>query len=859
MKFFEEEVMNGNWDEVEKYLCEFTKVEGNGHSIKMFFEIRKQKYLEALDKLYQAKAAKILIKDLKVFASIDADLIKDITHLLTLDNFRENAQLSKCGDTESARAILLVQLKKLIEGNPQFHGKLQFPSPGSSRLRTLINQGLNRQHQRCKNPQTHPEVKTLFADHSCGKLGAELLLQADSQLLRSIPKRKGFCPPSDHEPSAPVHTPLAGGVSKPQAARGTVGFGNMSPVPNLPHSCPEAKYNPEEVTKTVATTLDLGSTPRSMDFHPIQQTLLLGVAYSSHIAQIYTYHGGNDIREHLEIDAHVGCVHDIAFANPEKQLRLITCGGDETIKVWDANTGTRQFILRGHDGPFLYSIGYDGKIKTWLYDNQGSSKDYDVPGWWNTTMAYSADGTRLFFCGTSKNGVRFLVEWNESEGSVKRTYRGLSKYSLGFVKFDTSRNRFLAVGDDYLIKFWDMNNDKLLDISDAEGGLPASPRIRFNKEGSLLAVSTEDNGIKILANGDGLRLLHTLKASFDALRNTSEAVAKNGDNRSIVDARRSIAESMDKSKMCEISEPAQCHSLRIMDDLRSSKICKLMYSNSGVSLLALGSNGIHLLWKWPCNEHNPHGKATASVSPQLWVPPTGIFMTNDVMDSNLERAVHCCALTKNDLYVVFASGGNISLFNMTTSETKRTFMHPPPAATFLAFNPQDNNVIAIGMEDSTIQIYNAKTREVATLYFLEISNFTLPNAFVVLNQIAIYEAPKLKCINQWETPITHATFSCDSLLICASFMDATVCIFNSSNLEVTCRILPAAYLPLDVSGIVHLVVVTAHPSVSNQFALGLTDGGVLVLEPLESEGKWGAAPVSENGSVRASSCDKAKK
>lgn len=50
MKHFEEEVQNGNWDEVEKYLSGFTKVDDNRYSMKIFFEIRKQKYLEALDK-----------------------------------------------------------------------------------------------------------------------------------------------------------------------------------------------------------------------------------------------------------------------------------------------------------------------------------------------------------------------------------------------------------------------------------------------------------------------------------------------------------------------------------------------------------------------------------------------------------------------------------------------------------------------------------------------------------------------------------------------------------------------------------------------------------------------------------------
>lgn len=57
--------------------------------------------------------------------------------------------------------------------------------------------------------------------------------------------------------------------------------------------------------------------------------------------------------------------------------------------------------------------------------------------------------------------------------------------------------------------------------------LQASPSIRFNKEGILLAVSTNDNGIKILANSDGIRLLRTVESrTFDASRAASAAVVK---------------------------------------------------------------------------------------------------------------------------------------------------------------------------------------------------------------------------------------------------------------------------------------------------------------------------------------------
>lgn len=82
--------------------------------------------------------------------------------------------------------------------------------------------------------------------------------------------------------------------------------------------------------------------------------------------------------------------------------------------------------------------------------------------------------SRLFSCGTSKDGESHIVEWNESEGAVKRTYQGFRKRSLGVVQFDTTKNRFLAAGDDFSIKFWDMDNVQLLTSIEADGNLPVS-------------------------------------------------------------------------------------------------------------------------------------------------------------------------------------------------------------------------------------------------------------------------------------------------------------------------------------------------------------------------------------------------
>lgn len=1075
MKYFEDQVVGGEWEEVERYLSGFTKVDDNRYSMKIFFEIRKQKYLEALDKADRAKAVEILVKDLKVFASFNEELYKEITQLLTLDNFRENEQLSKYGDTKSARNIMLLELKKLIEANPLFREKLQFPALKASRLRTLINQSLNWQHQLCKNPRPNPDIKTLFVDHNCGQQNGARPPQPANNFMGAFAKPTPFPPVPTHTPFQPPSTnppsALAGWMANPapvphtSLSAGPVGLSSATspaamvkrprtPPVNTPpvdyqsadsehllkRSRPvgqpgeevsyhgtnhlQCLYSQDDLPKTVAQTLNQGSSIMSMDFHPLQHTVLLvgtivgdiaiwevgareklairnfkvwdlagctasmqaalvkepgvsvnrvvwspdgnlfGVAYSKHIVHTYTYNGGGDVRQHLEIDAHIGGVNDLSFSNPSKQLCIITCGDDKIIKVWDAITGRRLYTFEGHEAPvysicphhkeniqFIFSTAIDGKIKAWLYDHMGSRVDYDAPGHWCTTMAYSADGTRLFSCGTSKEGESFLVEWNESEGAIKRTYQGFRKRSMGVVQFDTTRNRFLAAGDEFVIKFWDMDNTNLLTTVEGDGGLPASPRLRFNKDGSLLAVSTSDNGIKILANADGLRLLQRYEnRSLDSSRVPPDTASKvapgnalaivnatagsttvgaergsasvsisglNGDTRSIGDVKvRVTEESIEKNKgwkLTEIAEPSQCRSLKLPDNLPASKISRLIYTNSGVAILALASNAVHKLWKWQRNERNTTGKATTSVHPQLWQPASGILMTNDISDTNPEDAAPCFALSKNDSYVMSASGGKVSLFNMMTFKTMTTFMAPPPAATFLAFHPQDNNIIAIGMEDSTIQIYNVRVDEVKSklkghqkritgLAFSHVLNVLVSSGadaqlfiwgidsweklrskplqippgkavspqsitrvqfhqdqihFLAVHetQLAIYETAKLERLKQWvpheslPAPISNATYSCDSQLIYASFIDGAVGVFHAETLKLRCRIAASAYLPHNVVSSVYPLVVAAHPSEPNQFSLGLSDGGVVVFEPVESEGKWGTGPPVENGAV----------
>jgi WD40 repeat protein len=160
----------------------------------------------------------------------------------------------------------------------------------------------------------------------------------------------------------------------------------------------------QEIPKIVSRTFNQGSNVMSMDFHPLQPTILLvgtnvgdiGIwdvgsrerlalrafsvwdisacsmplqaalvkdpglsvnqciwspdgtllraAFSKHIVHLYSYTGVGELRQHLEIDAHIGGVNDIAFSHPNnKQLCVITCEDDKAITYnWEFTHVTKK-------------------------------------------------------------------------------------------------------------------------------------------------------------------------------------------------------------------------------------------------------------------------------------------------------------------------------------------------------------------------------------------------------------------------------------------------------------------------------------------------------------------------------------
>ncbi|XP_073131766.1 protein TOPLESS-RELATED PROTEIN 2-like isoform X2 [Henckelia pumila] len=120
IKYFEDQVQAGEWEEVERYLSRFLKVNDNDESKTIFTEIMKQKFFENL--------------------------------------VREQKEIfSEYSNIMSQRKFLIGNLRRYIDLNPFSHDKSEFPPViEASSLRKMI-ESHKIQHVLCKDSNPSPD------------------------------------------------------------------------------------------------------------------------------------------------------------------------------------------------------------------------------------------------------------------------------------------------------------------------------------------------------------------------------------------------------------------------------------------------------------------------------------------------------------------------------------------------------------------------------------------------------------------------------------------------------------------------------------------------------------------------------
>ena len=244
---------------------------------------------------------------------------------------------------------------------------------------------------------------------------------------------------------------------------------------------------------------------------------------------------------------HTGRVTSVAFSPDGK--RLVSGSQDNTVKVWDAQTGQETLTLKGHtgavrsvafspDGKRLVSGSQDGTVKVW--DAQTGQETLTLKGHtlWVTSVAFSPDGKRLV-SGSQDCTVKV---WDAQTGHESLTLKGHTG-GITSVAFSPDGKRLVSGSQDGTVKVWDaQTGQETLTLKghtgrftsvvfswDAQTGQETRTlkghtgkvySVAFSPDGKRLASGGYDNTVKVWDAQTGQETL-TLKGHFGPVRSAA--------------------------------------------------------------------------------------------------------------------------------------------------------------------------------------------------------------------------------------------------------------------------------------------------------------------------------------------------
>jgi serine/threonine protein kinase len=182
---------------------------------------------------------------------------------------------------------------------------------------------------------------------------------------------------------------------------------------------------------------------------------------------------------------------------------IASASHDQTIKLWDSQTGKLTRTLYGHtlpvtavaispDGQQLVSGSLDETIKQWELSTGKQVRSLKTDGYvaWNSAIAISKDGLTLGTGGTDKT-IRL---WNFNTGQRLRTLYG---HNLPVLSLAISpNNQTLASGStDKTVRLWNLTSGKQTQSMSVHTGWVTA--VAFNPNSQTVVSGSLDKSIKV--------------------------------------------------------------------------------------------------------------------------------------------------------------------------------------------------------------------------------------------------------------------------------------------------------------------------------------------------------------------------
>ncbi len=194
----------------------------------------------------------------------------------------------------------------------------------------------------------------------------------------------------------------------------------------------------------------------------------------------------------------VGGVAALAFLPNGRSL--VSCGGDQMVKVWDVAASSIKdpvFSLAGHTGPvtaiavstdgkLIASAGADSAVKVWNLAKRAEIRSLRGHTDWVGALAFSADGTRLFSASVDGRILVWRLPRLEDEDA-----------SIGHLRSITAmvvlpNGELLTAAEDRKLIRWNLQT-----------GLPANT---MNLPATAISIAVSSDGKFVLGSGDDKRI-----------------------------------------------------------------------------------------------------------------------------------------------------------------------------------------------------------------------------------------------------------------------------------------------------------------------------------------------------------------
>ncbi|KAH9480194.1 Vegetative incompatibility protein HET-E-1 [Psilocybe cubensis] len=208
--------------------------------------------------------------------------------------------------------------------------------------------------------------------------------------------------------------------------------------------------------------------------------------------------------ENLPFTGHTAYIRSVSFS-PDG-LRLASGSHDQTIRVWNVNTGELELgPLIGHNdkvvsvqfspnGAIIASGSWDATVRLWdsltgelikepLKGHKGGV----------TSIAFSPDGTQI----VSGSSDRTLCVWNVSTGILERGPLAGHTSFIASVTFSPDGSQFASGSDDLTIRVWNALTGTLAYVLPT-GHTDIIHSIAFSPDGTRIASGGQDSTIRIM-------------------------------------------------------------------------------------------------------------------------------------------------------------------------------------------------------------------------------------------------------------------------------------------------------------------------------------------------------------------------